>query len=222
MTLLDYPGKMACTAFTGGCNLRCPFCHNASLVIRKEDPTVSENDFLAYLSKRRSVLEGVVITGGEPLLHPDLDDFLRNIKAMGYPIKLDTNGTLPQHLKTVVNEGLVDRVAMDIKNEPASYAKTVGLDNFSVDAVQESIDFLLSGHVEYEFRTTVVKGIHTKEGLIRLAEWIAGAEEYYLQQFKDSGDLIAPQGLEAFSPEEMQQFANAVRPFVPSVAVRGL
>lgn len=222
LTLLDYPGKVACTVFTNGCNFRCPFCHNASLVTQPPDTTFSEEELLSFLKKRQGVLEGVVFTGGEPLLHTDLPALLERIKAMGYPIKLDTNGTRPDRLGQLLNNRLVDRVAMDIKHSPAQYPLAAGLDTLDMEAINASINLLMNGTVEYEFRTTVVRGIHTKESLIELAKWISGAREYYLQQFKDSGNLIAPDGLGAFDEQELLDFAKAVRSFVPAVQVRGI
>ena len=222
MTLLDYPGKVACTVFTSGCNFRCPFCHNASLVLSPNDEKLDEEALFDFLKKRKGILDGVVITGGEPLLYEDIVLLLMRIKGLGYKIKLDTNGTNPKLLKEIVLNGLVDRVAMDIKSSPENYSKAVGIDNFDISSVAESKDFLLNGEIEYEFRTTVVKGIHTKDDLINLAKWISGAKEYYLQQFKDSGNLISPNGLDAFNESEINNFAEAVREYVPAVAVRGI
>ena len=224
LTLLDYPGHVACTVFTAGCNFRCPFCHNAPLVLpeRMQGDEDGSETVLAFLRKRRGILDGVAITGGEPLLHKDMGDFLRKIKELGYPVKLDTNGSFPQRLRELVEEGLVDRVAVDIKNAPALYGKTIGVPGFDLGPVEETKNYLLSGAVEYEFRTTVVKGLHTEESLVEAAKWIAGAREYYLQQFKDSGDVIAIEGLSAFTGEEMHALADAVRPYVPSVQVRGV
>ena len=223
LTLLDYPGKVACTVFTGGCNFRCPFCHNAPLVLPEQMAhDSSAEEVLRFLRKRVGVLDGVAVTGGEPLLHPEIDGFLREIKALGFLIKLDTNGSFPERLIALVEEGLVDRVAVDIKNSPALYAKTVGLERFDLRGVERTKDYLLSDPVEYEFRTTVVKGLHTRESLIEAAQWIASAREYYLQQFKDSGALIAGTGLGAFDGEEMHALAEAVRPWVPNVQLRGV
>ena len=223
LTLLDYPGTVACTVFTGGCNFRCPFCHNASLVLPEALGRESEEArVLAFLQKRVGVLDGVAITGGEPLLHPDMPAFLEKLRALGYRIKLDTNGSFPERLREIVDAGLVDRVAMDIKNAPALYGKTVGLEHFELKPVERSKDFLLSGGIEYEFRTTVVKGLHSRESLIEAARWIAGAKEYYLQQFKDSGNVIALDGLGAYDGPEMHALAEAVRPYVPAVQVRGI
>ena len=224
LTLLDYPGHVACTVFTAGCNFRCPFCHNAPLVLpeRIEGDPNGEETVLQFLKKRQGILDGVAVTGGEPLLHPDMPDFLRKIRDLGYAIKLDTNGSFPDRLIGIVREGLVDRVAMDIKNAPSLYAKTAGLRELDLAAVERSKDFLLSGRVDYEFRTTVVKGLHTAESLCEAAEWIRGAEEYYLQQFKDSGDIIAIDGLGAFSDGEMRDLAGLIRPIVPTVKLRGV
>ena len=223
-TLLDYPGRVACTVFTGGCNFRCPFCHNASLVIpeslRAADGGVEA--VLAFLRKRRGLLDGVAVTGGEPLLHADMADFLHKIKELGYLVKLDTNGSFPERLRALVEEGLVDRVAMDVKNSPALYAKTVGLPLLDIAPIERSREYLLEGHVEYEFRTTVVRGLHTRESLLEAARWIAGAPEYYLQQFKDSGELLAPEGLGAFTDAEMRDLAEAIRPIIPTVQLRGV
>ena len=223
LTLLDYPGKVACTVFTGGCNFRCPFCHNAGLVLPEriaQDTTM--DDVLSFLRKRVGILEGVAVTGGEPLLWKDTEDFLRAVKDMGYLVKLDTNGSFPDRLESILSKGLADRVAMDIKNSPALYAKTTGLSSLNLAAVTRSRDLLLQGTVEYEFRTTVVKGLHTEESLLEAARWIAGAKEYYLQQFKDSGDIIEAGGLSSFSGEEMHALADAVKQYVPSVQVRGV
>ena len=223
LTLLDYPGRVACTVFTAGCNFRCPFCHNAPLVLpERMGQDVTEEDVLAFLGKRVGILDGVAITGGEPLLHKEMAGFLQKIKEMGYSVKLDTNGSFPNHLKELVKAGLVDRVAMDIKNAPGRYGATVGIEGFDISGVEESKNFLLEGSIDYEFRTTVVKGLHTKESLTEAAEWIAGAKEYYLQQFKDSGDVIAIDGLGAYDENEMHALADAVAEFVPSVKVRGV
>ena len=223
LTLLDYPGKVACTVFTGGCNFRCPFCHNAPLVLPEQMAhDSSAEEVLRFLRKRVGVLDGVAVTGGEPLLHTDVDGFLREIKGMGFLVKLDTNGTFPDRLISLVEEGLVDRVAMDIKNDPALYARTAGLETLDMAAVTRSRDFLLSGAVEYEFRTTVVRGLHTRESLLAAARWIEGAKAYFLQQFRDSGELIDGSGLGAFSDDEMRGLLAAVREVLPVAELRGV
>lgn len=222
MTLLDYPGRVACTLFTFGCNLRCPFCHNAGLVTAP-DPSaaIPEEEVLRFLSTRQGLLDGVCVTGGEPLLQPDIADFLAKVKALGFSVKLDTNGCYPQALRRVVEAGLVDYVAMDIKNSPAQYPVTVGLPTFDLAPVEESVRYLLEGHVDYEFRTTVVKELHTTDTVREAARWIAGASRYYLQAFVDSGNLIG-QGLTAPDPEQLQQMAAAAREFVKETALRGV
>lgn len=222
LTLLDFPEVVACIVFTAGCNFRCPFCHNASLVTGDLSASIDENEVLDFLKRRQGILEGVVVTGGEPLLQGDIESFLEKIKALGYKIKLDTNGTNPSLLKRLVDKGLVDYVAMDIKNSPDGYSLAIGIENFDMSKVEESKNFLLSGAVPYEFRTTLVKGIHTKDSLKDLARFISGAKNYYLQQFKDSGDLISPEGLSAFSKDEMQELSKEVSPFVKAVILRGI
>ena len=223
LTLLDYPGRVACTVFTAGCDLRCPFCHNASLALpgRPRD-SMDEEEVLAFLSKRAGVLDGVAVTGGEPLLHRQLIGFLRRVKELGYAVKLDTNGTFPSRLREAVESGAVDRVAMDVKAAPENYPRVVGLPGFDIAPVRESAAYLMSCGVDYEFRTTAVKGLHTRADFEGIAQWIAGAREYYIQEFKDSGDLIAGEGLEGFTEAEMRALADMVRPLVPSVQVRGI
>ncbi len=222
-TLLDYPGYIACDIFTKGCNFRCPYCHNASLALpERESEELEEEYIFEFLRKRRGTLDGVVVTGGEPLINKDIGELLKKIKELGYKIKLDTNGSNPKKLRELVEAGLVDKVAMDIKNAPSLYAKTVGVPGYDIGAVEQSKEYLLSGKTEYEFRTTVVKGLHTKEGMEELARWIRGAREYYLQQFKDSGDLILSGGLEAFSETELKEFSDIVRPYVEKVGIRGV
>lgn len=224
LTLLDYPGVVACTVFTAGCNFRCPFCHNAMLVLPEQidDECLTDDEVFGFLQKRRGVLDGVAVTGGEPLLHADMPEFLARVKELGYKIKLDTNGSNPELLSEIIKNKLVDRVAMDIKNAPEEYARTIGLESFDITPVERSKEMLLSGETDYEFRTTVVKGIHTKESLIGAAKWIEGAKEYYLQQFKDSGNLILPDGLSAYDEKQMHALADAVRDYVPTVEVRGV
>ena len=222
LTLLDFPGKMACTVFTGGCNFRCPFCHNASLVLAPgQDGTIPEEEVLALLRRRRGILDGICVTGGEPLLQPDLADFLRRCRAEGAQIKLDTNGALPDRLQALTAQGLVDFVAMDLKNSRARYGETVGVPGLDLAPVEESVRFLLQGTVPYEFRTTVVRGLHTADDLAAIADWIAGAQSYWLQQFVDSGDLIGS-GMSAFSPAEMRGFLAEVRRKVPAAGLRGI
>ncbi len=222
LTLLDFPDKMACIVFTGGCNFRCPFCHNASLVLpeRMDDSRVSEEEFFTFLESRRGILEGVCVTGGEPTLMPDLFPFLVRIKDMGFAVKLDTNGTRPAVLAAAAEAGLLDYVAMDIKNSLARYGETVGLADFDTAPVEESIRYLLTGHVPYEFRTTLVKGLHTPADMESIGRLITGAERYFLQTFTDSGDLVGT-CLGAFSPAETGELLTAVRAYVPNAQIRG-
>lgn len=223
VTLLDFPGKVACTVFTGGCNFRCPFCHNASLVRPQSlPPAMEEDELLAFLKKRQGVLDGVAVTGGEPLLHPELPELLARVRELGYAIKLDTNGSFPERLQRVVEAGLVDHVAMDIKNSPEKYAETIGVPGFDLAPVRESAAFLMHCGVEFEFRTTVVKPLHQPEDFIAIGEWIRGGENYYLQRFTDSGELIDGAGLGAWDDESMEKFADTVRKYVPHTYLRGI
>ena len=223
MTLLDFPGLVACTVFTGGCNFRCPFCHNSALVLPDRlESGYSQEDILDFLKGRQGLLDGVAVTGGEPLIHADMADFLRKVRALGFKIKLDTNGSFPERLEELVEEGLVDRVAMDIKNSPELYPKTAGLERMDMSAIEQSKDFLLEGRIPFEFRTTVVRGLHTADSLAGAARWISGAKEYYLQQYKDSGDIIAPDGIGAFTDDEMRQLLARVREVIPSAELRGV
>ena len=221
LTLLDYPGRTACTVFTGGCNFRCPFCHNAPLVIpgREQEP-YTEEEVLSYLKKRAGLLDGVCVSGGEPTLQEGLDAFLRQVKALDYQVKLDTNGSRPEALRALLRQGLADYVAMDVKSSPEEYARACGVP-VDLEKVNESIDLLLSGCVDYEFRTTVVAGLHTPQIIEQTARRIAGAKRYFLQAFVDSGDLITP-GWHALSREEMERCAQAARKYVPTVGLRGV
>ncbi len=221
MTLLDFPGRVACTVFLGGCDMRCPFCHNAELIDGSAEAIMDETELLAFLEKRKGLLDGVAFTGGEPTLRKDLPDLFRRIKAMGYPIKLDTNGLHPDRLKALLDEGLVDYVAMDIKNCPEKYAVTAGLETVDLDKIQQSIDLLKNGTVDYEFRTTVVDELHEAEDFAKIGAWIAGARAYYLQAFTDR-DTVVFENLHAPSRECMEAYAHTVRKFVPNTALRGI
>ena len=222
VTLLDYPGKVACTVFTEGCNFRCPFCHNASLVLpERRDQTLPEEEFFRFLGRRKGILDGVCVTGGEPMLQKDLPEFLSKLRELGFLVKLDTNGSFPERLRAVLEAGLADYVAMDLKNSPERYGETIGVPDFDLGPIRESVALLLENRVAYEFRTTVVRGLHREEDFPQIAAWIAGAEHYFLQGFVDSGDLVSG-GWEAFSREEMAHFAELVREKVPSVQLRGI
>lgn len=224
VTLLDYPEKVACTIFTTGCNFRCPFCHNASLVLGTESGSMySEEDIFSFLKKRQGILDGVCVSGGEPLLQEDIALFLEKIKKLGFLVKLDTNGSFPKKLKELVRSGLVDYVAMDIKNSPKLYCLTAGIEEQEIvmNPIRESAEFLLECPVSYEFRTTVVKGYHTKETFEQIGIWIRGAEKYFLQSFVNSGELI-DKASTGYEKAEMEAFAEAVRPYIPNVELRGV
>lgn len=222
LTLLDYPERVACTIFTGGCNFRCPFCHNASLAVRpNEVDTIPEEEIFDFLKKRHGILDGVCVTGGEPMLFSDLPDFLEKIKKLGYSIKLDTNGSFPEKLRDIISEGLVDKVAVDIKNSPDGYAKTVGIEGFDPSPIKATVELLKEDRVDYELRTTVVKELHSPTDFEEIGKWISGARAYFLQCFADSGDLIG-EGLSAPTPAEMQQYLHIVKKYVTNSHIRGM
>ncbi len=221
VSLLDFPEIIACTVFTGGCNFRCPFCHNASLVLPgiETKDNWTENDFFQFLSSRVNKLDGVCISGGEPLIQPDLFDFVKRIKSMGFAVKIDTNGSMPEQLKNLVNSGLIDYVAMDIKNSPEHYAVTIDRESVDLDKINESIQFLLSDVVPYEFRTTIVKEFHSEMDIEQIGRWIKGASKYFLQEFVDSGNVIT-KNLHAISPGETSKFLLIAEKYIPSVQMR--
>ncbi len=222
MTLLDFPIKVACTVFTGGCNFRCPFCHNASLVTHiSEDAAFSEEEILDYLSKRQGLLEGVCITGGEPLINADIGSFVAKIKALGFAVKVDTNGSFPERLKELIDSGNVDYIAMDIKNSKEKYALTAGTENFSLEDIEKSVEILKNSDIDYEFRTTIVDGFHTVEDITSIGEWIKGAKGYYLQNFVDSGDLIK-NGLKSINSTELYKMQQIASQFVVKTEIRGI
>ncbi len=218
LTLLDFPGRVACTVFTSGCNFRCPFCHNASLV-RTEEEQIGQKDFFEFLEKRRGILDGVCISGGEPTIQPDIIEFISKIKELGFLTKLDTNGSNPEKLKRLIGEGLVDYVAMDIKNSPAGYVKTCGGADH-LEKVMESADILMEAQTEYEFRTTVVSGLHTDSDFHEIGKWIKGAQKYYLQTFKDSGDILE-EGMSACDSGDMKRFLSIIKEYIPNAKLRG-
>lgn len=221
LTLLDYPGRTACTVFTGGCNFRCPFCHNALLVTEQDNDFYPEEDVFEHLKMRKNVLDGVAVTGGEPLLQKDIERFLYEIKDLGYDIKLDTNGSFPEKLAGILELGLADYVAMDIKNSPAKYAETIGLKAFDLAPVQESINILKNSGVDYEFRTTVTADFHTKDSMKELSEWIMNTPKYFLQNFVDSGQLI-DSNCRGVSKAEMYELLDIVRVNIPNARIRGI
>ena len=221
LTLLDFPGYVACTVFLSGCDFRCPFCHNGGLVLGGMEPVMDDTGLLDFLKKRQGLLDGVAVTGGEPLLRPDLPELLRAVKDLGYAVKLDTNGSHPAALRALVEKGLADYVAMDIKNSPERYGETIGLADFDLNPVRESVDYLLSGAVDYEFRTTAVAELHDDASFEGIARWIAGAKRYYIQCFTDR-DSVLQAGLHAPEKTQLAHWADIVRPMIPSVALRGV
>lgn len=222
LSLVDFPGKVAATVFTGGCDLRCPFCHNASLVLPgRGTSALDAGGVLDFLASRRGLLDGVVLSGGEPLLQPDAADFLAEVKAMGFAVKLDTNGCHPDALADILDRRLADYVAMDIKNSLEKYPWTVGVPGFDTAPVERSARLLMEGPADYEFRTTLVRPFHEVGDMETIGRWLRGARRYYLQAFVDSGDLVGG-GCAPFTPEEMEGFLQAARPFFQSVALRGL
>ena len=218
LSMVDYPGLLCATVFTPGCNLRCPFCHNGTLVL-DDEPNVEEQIVFDFLSTRKNKLDAVCLSGGEPLLQKGVAEFLLKVKGMGFKTKLDTNGTKPQYLRELLESGAVDYVAMDIKNSPARYAETVGVKAFSLKPVYESIDVIRSSGVEYEFRTTVTKTFHDEESLLEASHMIEGASQWYLQTYRESENVI-DKSVEGYSEEEMKSLCEALRKSVPFVKLR--
>ena len=238
LTLLDFPGRTAATVFTPGCNFRCPFCHNAELVLGAGapaaggknageaaglPPAVTLDEFFAFLGKRAGLLDGVCITGGEPLMQPGIEDFCARIREAGFAVKLDTNGSFPDRLRALVEANLVDYVAMDVKNAPARYGETVGVPGLDLAPMQASLDFLRTDAVPYELRTTVVRELHTADDLRALAAWIEGAPAWYLQSFIDAESVLAGPGrLHAWNPDDLRALLPELQALVPGTALRGV
>ena len=226
LSLLDYPGKIACTVFLGGCNFRCPYCHNGSLALGQGEAVMDMDEFLAFLDKRRGRLEGVCISGGEPTLHHDLPELIAEIKSRGYAVKLDTNGTNPEMLSSLINNGLIDYVAMDIKNSPDRYFESIGNSKFEIrnskliENVEASASILMQGLVDFEFRTTLTRELHSAEDMMKIGQWIQGAEKYFLQTYRDEGDLIEG-GFTAYSREETEELLGIVKKYLPNAEIRG-
>ncbi len=225
-TLLDFPGHVAATVFTGGCNFRCPYCHNSELVLRPDlREQISELEIFEFLKKRRGILEGVCITGGEPTLQKDLEEFIEQVRELGYLVKLDTNGYRPEILSRLLERGLLDYVAMDIKASRENYGNAAGLREMDVDRISESVSILLGQNAkgtDYEFRTTVVKGIHTAEEFERIGQWLEGAVAYFLQSYRESEKVLVPGRYESFSAEELDEMARIARKHIARVEVRGV
>ena len=219
MTMLDYPSKVACTIFTYGCNFRCPFCHNATLVI-DEAQLFSESEILSYLNKRKGILDGVCISGGEPLLQKDIFEFIKKVKDLGLLVKLDTNGSYPERLREAIDSGLVDYVAMDIKTSKENYSRVADV-NVKIEDIEKSVKILLENKVDYEFRTTVVRELHTKEDFVKISSWIKGAKRYFLQCFKDNENLIG-NNLSAYTPPELEGFLEVLKGNINEVSLRGV
>ena len=221
MTLLDYPGKVACTVFFGGCDMRCPFCHNAELLDGSAEAVMDEWELLDFLARRKGLLDGVAITGGEPLLQKDLPSFAAKIRDMGFSVKLDTNGTHPDELERMITDGVVQYVAMDIKNSPERYAETAGLSKLDLSPIRESVKILMEGRTDYEFRTTVVAELHDDQSFEGIGRWIRGAKRYFLQKFTDR-DTVPFGGLHAPEDAQMRKWAEMLRREVSSVGLRGV
>ena len=221
MTLLDFPGRVACTVFLGGCDFRCPFCHNYALADGSAPALLDEGALFAFLERRRGLLDGVAITGGEPCLRPDLPELMARIRAMGYAVKLDTNGAHPGRLAEVLGRGLADYVAMDVKNSPEKYAATCGVDALDLAPIRESVKLLMAGDIDYEFRTTVVDELHEAADIEAIGAWIAGARRYFLQAFEDResvpfGNFHAPPA------EKLRAYRDIARRYVPAAQLRGV
>jgi len=222
LTLLDYPDRTACTVFIGGCDFRCPFCHNMDIVDDRFPEDYIDEDYLFdFLTKRKTMLDGVCITGGEPLMTPDVLPLMRKIKALGYSLKLDTNGSYPERLRQAVEGGLVDYVAMDIKNSPEKYARTAGAPAPLIEKVKESVAYLMEGHTDYEFRTTVMHPFHEISDFDRIGEWIKGAKQYYIQVFADH-DNVPDRSLSAPDRETLGKMLETIRKYVPDSHLRGI
>ena len=220
LTLLDFPGRLACTVFLGGCNFKCPYCYNTSLIDASRAKTlINEEDFLSFLDSRKGKLQGVATTGGEPLLNPDIRNFILKIKERGFLVKLDTNGSFPERLEALIDEGLVDYVAMDIKNVYGKYSITVGA-NVNLEKIKQSINILLSNKVDYEFRTTVIKEFHDIEDFNVIGKMIKGAKNYFIQNFQDKDSVFGH-----FNPltyEELKQCLEVVKQYIPNAKLRGI
>lgn len=219
LSLLDFPGKIACTVFLGGCNFRCPYCHNGSLAVGEGEEVMGYEEFFAFLESRRGRLEGVCVSGGEPTIHRELPEFFGRIKDMGYAVKLDTNGTNPEMLASLINDGLVDYVAMDIKNSPERYEDSVVINAELIDRVRESASLLMEGRVDFEFRTTLMREMHGEEEIRAIGRWLSGDEKFFLQTYRDEGDLLVG-GFTPHSEEEKKTLVNILREYIPNAKLR--
>ena len=219
-TLLDYPGLLAATIFTGGCNFRCPFCHNSDLLLNPATP-IPEEEIFAFLKKRKNVLSGVCITGGEPTLQTDLSDFIEKVRSLNYKIKLDTNGYRPEIIQSLLNKKLLNYIAMDIKAGYSNYFKICGTDNFSMDTIKKSISIIENSGIDYEFRTTIVKELHSEQDIQEIAEIISDKSSYYIQSFKDSGNILTP-GLSSCDTDTLNHYLSIIKQKIPNSFLRGI
>lgn len=221
-TLLDYPGHVAATIFTGGCNFRCPFCHNSDLVVNSTmSPCISQEEIFAFLKKRKNVLSGICITGGEPTLQTNLSEFIKKVRSLGYKIKLDTNGYRPDVISSLLEDNLLDYIAMDIKAGLSNYAKVSGIPNLDTSKIKESISIIENSGIDYEFRTTVVKELHSQEDFLEISEMLSSSSPYFIQSFKDSGNILTP-GLSSCDTETLNQYLAIVKNKLPFSSLRGI
>ena len=222
LTLLDYPGKTAATVFTGGCNFRCPFCHNGDLVLSHSAmDEITQDEIFSVLERRKGFLDGVCVTGGEPLMWQDTEDFLKKIKDMGYLVKLDTNGSYPERLERIIKSGSIDYIAMDIKNSLSSYPKTVGLESFDIESVKKSVEVINSSALDHEYRTTLVKNLHTEKDMEEIGKWLEGEKKYFLQAFVMSDNVI-DKSMSGFEKEELEKMLKIVKKYIPTAEIRGM
>ena len=221
-TLLDYPGHVAATIFTGGCNFRCPFCHNSDLVVNSTmSPCISQEEIFAFLKKRKNVLSGICITGGEPTLQTNLSEFIKKVRSLGYKIKLDTNGYRPDVISSLLEDNLLDYIAMDIKAGLSNYAKVSGIPNLDTSKIKESISIIENSGIDYEFRTTVVKELHNRQDFLEISEMLSSSSSYFIQSFKDSGNILTP-GLSSCDTETLNQYLAIVKNKLPFCSLRGI
>ena len=221
MTLLDFPGRVACTVFLGGCDFRCPFCHNFELIDGTAQPVMDDVELIRFLESRKGLIDGVAITGGEPCLHKDLPEFIREIRAVGYPVKLDTNGYHPALLESILKENLVEYVAMDVKNSPQKYPLTCGVESVDMDVIKQSISLLMHSGIAYEFRTTVIDELHEEADFHDIGKLIEGADRYFLQRFTDR-DSVPYGNLTPPSFDKMYALAEIAKQYVPNTQLRGV
>ena len=221
-SLLDYPDIISAIIWTVGCNFRCPFCYNKDIVFGNVQ-LISENEVISFLEKRKGMLEGLVITGGEPLMHKDISDFCEKVKKMSYLIKIDTNGMYPEKLKDLIYKKLVDYVAMDIKAPKKKYEKLTNV-KVSIKKIEESIKILKNSNIDYEFRTTFVPELLTKDDILEIAKWLKGSKRFYMQQFKQISPLISAkfQDVSPYSKEVLIDTFEGIRSYFDICEVRGI